>query len=85
MNSLKPSMLSECDLHCLDKICIWPLRLPLHTIRANIFRTCKIFPVSNADALTGFLSLWWWVLEKAILPLFNIDGNRRTLKSFTWT
>ena len=57
MNSLKPSMLSECDLHCLDKICIWPLRLPLHTIRANIFRTRKIFPVSNADALTGFLAL----------------------------
>ena len=56
MNSLKPSMLSECDLHCLDKI--WPLRLPLHTIRANIFRTRKIFPVSNADALTGLLSLW---------------------------
>ena len=56
MNSLKPSMLSECDLHCLDKI--WPLRLPLHTIRANIFRTRKIFPVSNADALTGFLALW---------------------------
>ena len=57
MNSLKPSMLSECDLHCLDKICIWPLRLPLHTIRANIFRTRKNFPVSNADALTGFLAL----------------------------
>ena len=48
-------MLSECDLHCLDKI--WPLRLPLHTIRANIFRTRKDFPVSNADALTGFLAL----------------------------
>ena len=56
MNSLKPSMLSGCDLHCLDKI--WPLRLTLYTIRANIFRTRKIFPVSNADALTGFLALW---------------------------
>ena len=52
MNSLKSSMLSGCDLHCLDKI--EPLRL---TIRANIFRTRKIFPVSNADALTGFLAL----------------------------
>ena len=55
MNSLKPSRLSKCDLHCLDKI--WPLRLPLHTIRANIFRTRKIFPVSNTDALPGFLAL----------------------------
>ena len=55
MNSLKPSMLSGCDLHCLDKI--GPLRLTLYTIRANIFRTRKFFPVSNADALTGFLAL----------------------------
>ena len=56
MNSLKSSILSGCDLHCLDKI--EPLRLTLYTIRANIFRTRKNFPVSNADALTGFLALW---------------------------
>ena len=34
-----------------------PFRLTLYIIRANIFRTRNFFPVSNADALTGFLSL----------------------------
>ena len=56
MSSLKSSMLSGCYLHCLDKI--EPLRLTLYTIRANIFRTRKNFPVSNADALTKYLALW---------------------------
>ena len=56
MSSLKSSMLSGCYLHCLDKI--EPLRLTLYTIRANIFRTRKNFPVSNADTLTGFLAFW---------------------------
>ena len=34
-----------------------PFRLPLHIKRAKTFRTRKNFPVSNADALTGFLAL----------------------------
>ena len=35
----------------------WNKIVPFYIIRAKIFRTRKIFPVSNADALTGFLGL----------------------------
>ena len=55
-NSLKPFILSGHGLHCEDKC--GPFRLPLHVNRAKTFRTRKNFPVSNADALRGFLALW---------------------------
>ena len=55
-NSLKPSILPGHGLHCAEKC--GPFRLPLHCNRAKTFRTRKNFPVSDADALTGFLALW---------------------------
>ena len=49
------SILPGCSLHCADRC--GPLRLPIYINRAKTFRTRKNFPVSNADALTGFLAL----------------------------
>ena len=60
-------------LHIIWIFCIakYPKILqPIMNLSQKTFRICKNFPVSIADALTGFLRLWFQVL--AIFDLLTV-------------
>ena len=57
-------------------------------MRANIFRTRKIFPVSNADALTGFLALWMTamtMMKNLTMFMTGVELRPFFIKILAWT